>query len=247
MKVDKINENITLYNADCMEVLATLPKGCIDLVVTDAPYDINITGGGGTVNTALKLDESLKDLKKTQDITLGYDIDALSDLINFIQDGNINAYFWCNKKQIPEYFDSYVRKLNCKFDILCWHKHNALPTYSNKYLSDTEYCLYFHKGIGKTFPQTYNDAFTYWVEPINSKDKAKYNHPTIKPLKMIDRLIKNSSKKGDLVLDCFLGSGTTAVACHNLDRRCIGIEINKEYYTIAKNRIEGVLQQLTLF
>lgn len=242
MIIDKINDDITLYNADCMEVLTTLPKSCIDLIVTDAPYDIAITGGGGTVNTALKLDESLKDLTKIQDITCGYNIEALAELVNFIQGGNINAYFWCNKKQIPDYFDAYVKKLDCKFEILCWHKHNALPTYSNKYLSDTEYCLYFHKGIGRTFPESYNDACTFWVEPINSKEKKEYGHPTIKPIKMIDRLIRNSSKKGDVVLDCFLGSGTTGVACLERNRKFIGIEINKTYFEVAKNRITNKLK-----
>jgi site-specific DNA-methyltransferase (adenine-specific) len=243
----KINDDITLYNDDCMNVLKDFKKGSIDLVVTDAPYDIAITGGGGTVNTLLKLDESLKDLTKTQDITCGYNIEALAELVNFIQDGNINAYFWCNKKQIPDYFDVYVNKLDCKFEILCWHKNNALPTYSNKYLSDTEYCLYFHKGIGRTFPESYNDAFTYWIEPINNKDKILYGHPTIKPIKMIDKLIRNSSEKGDVVLDCFLGSGRTAVSCHRLGRKCIGVEINEDYYNIAKKRIKEETSKLTLF
>ena len=60
----------------------------------------------------------------------------------------INIYLWCNKAQIPQYFNFYVNDLKCRFDILCWHKTNAIPTYSNKYLSDTEYLLYFHKNGG---------------------------------------------------------------------------------------------------
>ena len=193
---------------------------------------------GLTTAVTLKVSQNKVDISE---LTL-LNIEALAELVNFIQGGNINAYFWCNKKQIPDYFDAYVNKLDCKFEILCWHKHNALPTYSNKYLSDTEYCLYFHKGIGRTFPESYNDACTFWVEPINNKDKKEYGHPTIKPIKMIDRLIRNSSKKGDVVLDCFLGSGTTGVACLERNRKFIGIELDEKYFEIAKNRIKNSIE-----
>jgi len=151
----------------------------------------------------------------------------------------VNIYLWCNKKQIPEYFDFYVEKLKCKFDIICWHKSNALPTYSNKYLSDTEYCLYFRKGRGKCFPENYDDAKTFYVEPINATDKKLYGHPTIKPLHMIEALVKNSSREGDVVLDPFMGSGTTGVACRMHNRDFIGMEINKDFFDTAQKRIES--------
>ena len=130
-------------------------------------------------------------------------------------------------------------KLKCKFDIICWHKTNALPTYSNKYLSDTEYCLHFKKGAS-VHPESYEDAKTYYIAPINHKDKKEYNHPTIKPLDLIEKFVRNSTKKDDLILDPFMGSGTTGVACKKSNRDFIGIEFNKEYYNIAKERIENV-------
>ena len=136
----------------------------------------------------------------------------------------------------------YVGNLKCKFDILCWHKTNALPTYKNKYLTDTEYYLYFRKGgycdLSAT-DERYENAKTFYISPLNQKDKKQYKHPTIKPLDLIEKFIKNSSHKGDIVLDCFMGSGTTGVACKKLERDFIGIEINKDYYEIAKNRIEN--------
>lgn len=149
---------------------------------------------------------------------------------------NINIYIWCNKAQIPDYFNFYVNKHKCKFDIICWHKTNALPTYSNKYLSDTEYCLYFRKG-GKCSPQSYEDAQTFYVAPINHKDKKEWGHPTIKPLDITEKFIRNSSKEGDIILDPFIGSGTTAVAAKNNNRHYIGYEINNEFYKVAKNRL----------
>ena len=233
-----------LYNGDCLEILKQIKDKSVDLIVTDPPYDVDTTGGGGTINTIKKLNKSLEDLDNAN-ISNGYDIELYNtEFVRVMK--NINIYIWCNKVQIPDYFNFYVNKLKCKFDILCWHKGNALPTYSNKYLSDTEYCLYFRRG-GYCQPADYETAKTYWFQPINSKDKNLYNHPTIKPLNIIKQLVQNSSKKGDMVLDCFMGSGTTGVACKELERDFTGIEINEEYFTVAKNRIEQTKLQVDLF
>ena len=108
---------IKLYNGDCVEKLKDIADNSVDLIVTDPPYLIDTVGGQGSVNSILKLDKSLNDLKQNQDITLGYDIEAFADIVNRIQGGNINAYFWCNKAQIPDYIRVYVDKLKVK-DIL---------------------------------------------------------------------------------------------------------------------------------
>ena len=113
-------------------------------------------------------------------------------------------------------------------------------------MSDTEYCLYFRNG-GWCFPEGYEDAKTFYIAPINTKDKNIYKHPTIKPLDFTKKLVRNSSKKDDIVLDPFMGSGTTGQACKELERDFIGIEISKEYFKIAKNRIENTKIQGELF
>lgn len=222
---------------DCLELMKQLPDKSIDLIVTDPPYDISATTGGGTINTVKKLNKSLNDLV-VANITKGYDIELFGEEFMRIMN-EPNIYLWCNKKQIPEYFKFYVDKHKCKFEIIKWTKVNALPTYSNKYLSDTEYLLYFHKGKGKCFPQSYDDAKTYYLAPINQADKKKFGHPTIKPLDITQKVIRNSSKEGWTVFDPFMGSGTTGVACKLENRNFIGCEINEEYFNIAKKRIEG--------
>lgn len=229
-----------LYNDDCLSILKTLPDHFVDLVVTDPPYEVSATNGGGSINNVMKMNRSLKQLDDA-DISKGYNIREVGkELVRVMK--NINLYIWCNKVQIPEYFNYYVNELGCKFEIICWHKTNALPTYKNKYLSDTEYCLYFRKGGYCDPSQTaeeerYENAKTFYIAPLNAKDKKLWNHPTIKPLDITQKFIKNSSKKGDLVLDCFMGSGTTGVACKNLERDFIGIELNRDYYKIALERI----------
>ena len=104
-------------------------------------------------------------------------------------------------------------------------------------MTDTEYLLYFQSG-GKNSPSNYEDAKTFYLAPINQKDKKLYGHPTIKPLDITEKIIRNSSNEGDVILDCFMGSGTTDVACKILNRNFIGIEKDETYFNIAKERIE---------
>lgn len=233
-----------IYLGDWAELMPTLEYGSIDCIMTDPPYVVN-KSTGGSVNNIKKLDRSLVQLDEAN-LRNGYDMDAFAKEIKRVQGGRINAYIWCNKNQIADYFRIYVTQMGCKYEIICWHKKNALPTYSNKYLSDTEYCLYFHTG-GFTHPQNYNDARTFDVGYINHKDKKVWNHPTIKPLDIVRRLIRNSTSEGQTVLDPFIGSGTTAVACMLENRNYIGFEINKQYYETACERIESERRQLTLF
>ena len=236
------DDNLRLLEGDCLKLMKDIPDESIDLIVTDPPYLISATNGGGTINRKMKLRESLKDLEAAN-ITKGYDIELFGkEFVRIMKE--INIYVWCNKVQIPEYFNFYVNKLKCKYDILCWHKTNPLPTYSNKYLSDTEYLLYFRKGKGKGFPQSYDDAKTYYLAPINLKDKRKYKHPTIKPLDITGKIIRNSTRENQVVFDPFMGSGTTGVAAIQNGRKFIGCEINQEYFEIAKRRIDDSTSRL---
>ena len=230
--------NIKIYNNDCLDFMKSIKDKSIDLIIADPPYDlhIGIDGGSCAVNCGRSKSFKNENLKGIKDFGSGYDIKSFgNEFVRIMK--NINIYFWCNKAQIPEYFNFYVNELGCKFEILCWHKINTMPTYNNKYLTDTEYCLYFRNGVGQLHPSKYEEAKTYWIEPVNQIDKRKYNHPTIKPLYIIENLIKNSSNEGDLVFDPFLGSGTTAIACKKLNRNFIGTEINEDYYKMSLERI----------
>jgi len=228
---------IKLYIEDCNERLDKLIKDGVkvDLIVTDPPYDVSVSNDGGTVNNIKKFKNSLKDVIP---ISNGFLYNTILPKLDKLQD-KTNIYIWCNKKQIPLYFNYYVNGKRCLFDILIWNKTNAMPTYNNKYLTDCEYLLYFKQKGAINKPKNYEDAKTIFRQPINHKDKKIWKHPTIKPLNIIETIIKNSSNENDLVLDPFMGSGTTGVACKNLNRDFIGIEIDEKYFTIAKERIEN--------
>lgn len=157
-----------------------------------------------------------------------------------------NAYIRTNKTLVPRYIE-FAEKNWYKREILLWLKSNPVPINNGHYLIDKEYCLYIHESW-TTFNSDlwYKNYFTYETHPIGSR---KYWHPTIKPLEMIERIIKISSNEWDLVLDCYLWSWTTAVACKNTNRNFIGIEINPEYVEIAKKRLKEVdrINQQRLF
>lgn len=220
-----------LYCGDCLELLTQVPTGSVDLIVTDPPYQIDSTKGGGGIG---------RKMKNTQDelaeigIVSGFDGRILDEMMRVCEVPNI--YIWCNAKQIPMYLDFFVKKHKCNFDILVWVKTNAVPAFSNKYLTDKEYCLYFRRG-GYCKPADYEHARTAWFQPINLKDKKMYNHPTIKPLNIIETLVANSSREGDVIMDPFMGSGTTGVACANLGRDFIGMELKEDYFRTAEQRI----------
>lgn len=144
----------------------------------------------------------------------------------------------------------FVEKHNCNFNILCWCKTNPIPAVNNTWLPDIEYCLVFK---GKNAPR-YNDGIEnkskWFVSAINKTDKDLYNHPTIKPIELVKRHLKHSVVNNDyVVLDPFLGSGTTAVACKEIGCKYIGFEIDEKYYNIAKDRLNGINQkgEMSLF
>lgn len=221
-----------LYCGDCLELLAQVPTGSVDLIVTDPPYQIDSTKGGGGIGRKMK---NTQDELAEKGIVSGFDGRILNEMMRVCKVPNI--YLWCNAKQIPMYLDFFVKKHKCNFDILVWVKTNAVPAFSNKYLTDKEYCLYFRRG-GYCKPTDYGHARTAWFQPINLKDKKMYNHPTIKPLNIIETLVANSSREGDMVLDPFMGSGTTGVACANLGRDFVGIELKEDYFRTAEQRIQ---------
>ena len=224
----------TLYLGDCMDIMKTIEDKSIDLVITDPPYKIE-TSGGGLYTQADK--QYVKELNSMKD---GFSEDVLDELCRIMK--KINIYFFCSQKQIIPLLDYFVKKKKCNWNLLTWHKTNPIPACGNKYLTDTEFILFFREKGVKVYGN-YNTKFTYYVTPLNQKDKKKYGHPTIKPQEILLNLVTNSSQEGDTVCDPFMGSGSTGVACKSLNRDFIGIEVDNNWYQIAQNRInEEIIQ-----
>ena len=219
---------IDLRHGDCLEVMQNIPDGSVDLVVTDPPYKIQ-TSGAGLYKQADK--QYVKELCGMKD---GFSPAILDELCRVMK--KINIYIFCSQKQIIPLLEYFVKGKGCNWNLLTWHKTNPVPACGNKYLTDTEFILFFREK-GVPIYGEFKTKFTYYVTPLNQKDKKRFGHPTIKPLEIVQNLILNSSAENDVVLDPFVGSGTTGVACVNTGRRFIGMELDTDYFDIAKQRI----------
>ena len=216
-----------LYNGDCLEKINLVKDKSIDLAIIDPPYIVHAGKGAGAFGNRNNLSE-------INFMSNGFDLEILNKIEQKMK--KINIYIYCSKKQVPILLEYAInKKLN--YDILTFNKTNPTPLCNNKYLSDTEYIIFLREKGVKIFGN-YHTKFTYYIDKVNTEDKKKYKHPTIKPLELIKRHIINSSNEGDTILDCFMGSGTTGVACMNTNRKFIGIELDKNYFDIASKRIE---------
>jgi len=169
-------------------------------------------------------------------ITDGIDWAILDDFVRIMK--KINCFIWCSKDQIL-YLLNYFKEKGANFEILTWCKSNPTPMTNNTYLPDIEYCLYF-RGEGVKLNDGYFLKSKWYASQKNVADKGHFEHPTIKPLELVKRHLSHTTHEGDLVLDCFIGSGTTAVACKELGRNYIGIEIDPKWHRIAVDRLNNI-------
>ena len=242
---------VKLLHGDCLNEIKKIPDKFIDLVITDPPYQKKSNGyyvGGGAFGTNNRTYHMELDNNKLLD---SVDLKILDELVRVMK--KINIYIWCNKEQLymyMDYFKKHEQKMREKnknytiaIDLLTWHKTNPIPTCNNKYLSDTEYVLFFREHGVKIYGE-YKTKKKYYVTSTNKTDKEKYNHPTVKPLEIIENLIVNSSSVGETILDPYMGSGTTGEGAIRKDRNFIGIEILDEYYNTAKERINQATKEV---
>lgn len=228
---------INLILGDALTELNRLieKKTKIDLIYIDPPYEYTNSGIHGKSNST-KFMKSISNLHNAtiKPMKNGIDYKAFGQAFKQLQPGYTNVMIWCNKNQIRDYMKIWP---GINPYILFWGKTNPTPLSGRGYLPDVEYILHFKKR-GRPLKITYEIGSRFDIQPKNIKDKKTYDHPTIKPLNIVERHIKAASHKGDLVLDCFMGTATTGLACKKLERNFIGIECEKKYWKIALNRIE---------
>lgn len=207
----------TLVHGDCLEVMKYIPDGSIDLVLADIPYgEVNQKSHG-----LRRLDRGVAD-KETFRLS-----DVLPELYNKFTG---SCYIFCGVGQISE-IDKFFRDKGLTTRLCQWEKSNPSPMNgSHLWLSGSEFCVFARKPKAKFYRHCEKPI---WKFPVG---RSKL-HPTEKPVKLMEYLIESSSEEGDTVLDFTMGSGTTGVACRNLNRKFIGVELDEGYYEIAKKRI----------
>jgi DNA modification methylase len=226
----KTNE---IYHGDAYELIKKIESKSIDLVVCDPPYEFVSNGGGGAFGSK---NHAYHD-EVSNKLNYGITNDILVELERVMKKTNI--YIFCNKNQVLQYLNFYKDK---NIDILVWNKTNTIPTINQKYLSDLEYII-FARDKGVKMYNTHETSSKLFQTTTNKSDKELYEHPTIKPEHIIENLIINSSKEGEIVFDPFLGSGTTAAVAKRLNREYIGFEIEEKWFSIAQDRLKGLTKE----
>lgn len=222
-----------IHLGDSYELIKQVPDKSIDLIYTDIPYDIRGGKGGGF------MEERIGRIRNQELIGLdnGIDFKIYDEFVRVLKD--INIFIWLNKYQIQETLNYFLNKYEITFEILTWNKLNPIPMTSNVWLSDIEYCLYF-RSRGFKLNDGYELKSKWHTSPINKADKDEFAHPTIKPLELVKRHILHTTQPNDIILDPFIGSGTTAVASKENNRQYIGMEIDAKWHKIAVDRVNGI-------
>lgn len=164
----------------------------------------------------------------------GIDFSILEDFCRVMK--KINIFIWCSKLQLLDIMKFFIEEKGCLFEPLVWNKTNPTPSTNNSWLPDLEYCLYFREK-GVPLNDGYDLKKKCFISPANVNDKDKFNHPTIKPLELVKKHILHTTQPNDIVVDFFMGSGTTCVASKDTGRRYLGFEISEKWFNVAQDRL----------
>lgn len=240
-------DRIQLFNKDCLEIIPILENNSIDLLLTDPPYNLGEFIQKRNYNIKNMRENSLEDMLdwdslSKEDYLINMDkffqkvsskLKIGANIIIFISSLRIESIV-----EIAERYGFYYKTTGV------WHKTNPMPRNMNlHFVSSNEFWIYFvyKKRTGNVFNNE-NRMIMDYIESSTPKSLEKQygKHPTQKPIQVIEYLIKILSNEEDLVLDPFMGSGTTGKSAIKLNRRFIGIELNKKYFEIAEKRISSI-------
>lgn len=221
-----------IYNVDCYKAIKEIPDKSIDCIYTDIPY-LYARGGGGRSALAQR---TLSKKSAIASFSNGIDYSIFDEFFRVLK--KVNIFVWCSRIQLLEIANIFADK-GLNVDLLVWCKTNPQPTGNNVWLPDLEYCLYARER-GVRLNDGYELKSRWYNSPINQGDKEKFAHPTIKPLKLVERHLLHTTQVGDVVADFFMGSGTTCVVAKNINRQYIGFEIDKKWFDVARNRLNKV-------
>lgn len=231
---------INLMRGDCLERMKEIDSGSVDMILTDPPYELSKSSGGGMMGKGgRKFMQEVKEDGMIDGINTSMFLNACLSLFDKKQ--KFCGVFTCSTKQIIEYI-SWAEENNLQYGVGVWHKTNPAPLCNCKYLNDVEYWVYI-KGNKSKILGSYHSKSMVFTSKVNKKDKVEFGHPTCKPIELMEKFIINHSIAGQTILDPFMGSGSTGVACVNTGRKFIGIEMDDKYFEIAKERIAAISYQ----
>ena len=244
---DVVTDEYSLLFGDCLERMKEIPDGSVDMVLTDPPYQSTKCSWDNMIPFEPMWNELKRIIKPNGAIVL-FGAEPFSSLLRC---SNIKdfKYDWVWEKSKATGF------LNSKRQPLRAHEiisvfYSKPPTYTPQMTEGVAY----NKGVRKE--QTQNDVYGSFDQVEVKSDGLRFPrsvqyfktaeseggfHKTQKPVALLEYLIKTYTQEGETVLDFTFGSGSTGVACLNTNRKFIGVEMNEDYFDIAKDRIEKAL------
>jgi site-specific DNA-methyltransferase (adenine-specific) len=227
-----------LYNADCLDILPKLPDGCVDACVTDPPYAISVAG---SKNVSPRGTRNLDFFDGDSDWGKSIAIAQRAALI-CAHIGPHTQCWWLGHRQIGAINDT-LESASYSTRLLAWNKTCPAPTAPGAgFASAFEICLYGYRP-GRAWNGGQYEFNRFDADSYRNGKPGKVDHPTQKPIELLAWQVRLLTNAGEVCLDPFTGSGTTGVACARLGRKFIGIEIEPEYFEIAKTRIDQELRQ----
>ena len=201
-----------------------------DMVFTDPPYGVSYEGGHND-----KKRKGIENDKLSGDSLSNLFTDSLNTACIFTSDKAPFYIWYASGKSKETYLGLSKTELEVR-GVICWYKiKSGLGAFMAQYIPNYEPCIYAHKKGKSINWYGASDEKTVWELKNDSKNKL---HPTQKPIPLAERALKNSSKIGNIIFDCFLGGGTTMIAAHQLDRICYGMEIDPKYCQVIIDRMQ---------
>lgn len=242
-----------IYNMDCIEGLKEIADKSIDCVITDPPYWHKKSPGKPysqrkQCNTESKFSNS-ELYNYDGDMIKGmsdFDGEHIDELMKAIEPKMkiMNAYIFCSETQVP-YYAMWAENNGYMFSILVWEKPLSIIN-KNRFSQNLEYIMRIYD-YGTALRRLSNNELYNRVKktaPVNGSEKI---HVTQKPVSIIREFVLLNTDEGATILDPFMGSGSTAIACLREKRHFIGFELNEKFYKKAFDRIKAEKSQLTLF
>ena len=238
-----------LYNGDCLEIMKSIKDKSIDAIITDPPYGTTNCKWDSVIDFNLMWKQLNRIIKDNGAIVL-FGSEPFSSALRMSNIKNYKYDWIWLKSRTTGFLDCKKKPMKCQELISIFYKKQ--PTY-NYQLKDLKKPISSYRKNGKTgsllgktrdMLGSFQTKTGYPIQVLmykNEHNVGKNKHPTQKPIALMEYLIKTYTNELETVLDFTMGSGTTGVACCNLNRDFIGIELNKEYFKIAEQRIKNEL------
>lgn len=252
------NDLVKLYQGNSLELLKALDFESIDVIATDPPFFLS--NGGITCQNGRMVSVDKGDWDKELTMSMDEFYYLFLNEARRILKPNGTIWIFGTMHNIFS-LGSIIQQLDFKIlNNITWQKTNPAPNLSCRmFTHSTENIIWAKKSAKSKHYYNYQlmkeinggkQMKDVWTSSTTKKSEKNFGkHPTQKPLEIMDKIILSSSQEGDVILDCFMGSGTTIASAYRLNRRAIGIDLESDFVSIAKARIQNLeyQNQLTLF